>query len=190
MSRYITEQESKNALKEFYKRNFLNYMGFKIIESNVISGWFMTTCETVVGETLSEVMFDIQDTERAKEYLNNKGKKITIYTTSNFMGNVVKYEGKLVDFGSEKYAQYNDSKYVTFIPKRKRKELKLRKSYNPYLVIVEGWNHIEPLDTMESVSENVKRSKYKSFDERHRTDFNEVLNKYLNDKNILMDVRN
>lgn len=42
----------------------------------------------------------------------NESQKVTIYSTSEFMGNVVKYEGKLLDHGVRKYAQYAVSIWI------------------------------------------------------------------------------
>lgn len=46
------------------------YKGFHIVKSDKIEGWFMTTCRTVVGETLAEVKFDIDSTQRAIDFDN------------------------------------------------------------------------------------------------------------------------
>ena len=45
-----------------------NYKGFQIVESNKVEGMFMTTCELVVGYSIEEVKYDIDDTARAQEY--------------------------------------------------------------------------------------------------------------------------
>ena len=55
----------------------MNYKGFKIVSSDRVEGWFMTTCGLVVGESVEEVMFDIDDTQTAIDY-DNEMKKIEI----------------------------------------------------------------------------------------------------------------
>ena len=39
-----------------------HYKSFQIVESNKVEGMFMTTCEFVVGWSIEEVMYDIDDT--------------------------------------------------------------------------------------------------------------------------------
>ena len=99
-------------------------------------------------------------------------KEITIYYSSSFMGNIVKQEAKLLDHGRRQYAQYPAAPFVDFIPRGKRKAVRLQKSYKPYLIIIEGWNGPDP-DPM--CPPEGGRSKYSSFDERWKSDFNEVL---------------
>lgn len=105
---------------------------------------------------------------------SEKGKKVTIYTTSEFMGNVVKYEGKLVDYGTRKYAQYNTAPFVDFIPDGKRKTIRIQKTYKPYLLILLGSGYPEP-ETMCPPEGGM--SKYSSHDDRWRNDFDETLSK-------------
>ncbi len=120
----------------------------------------------------------------------------TIYTTSEFFGSVVKHEGTIIDFGVKPYAQYDTAPYFKFVPKGKRKPRGLIKGdYSPYLVILKGYNHPDPASMYDDprYSENlvVRESRYTSFDERYKTDFDTVLNKYLelNPGLILMDYR-
>jgi hypothetical protein len=55
----------------------MKYKGFKIVPSDRVEGWFMTTCGLVVGESVEEVMFDIDDTQTAIDY-DNEMEKIDI----------------------------------------------------------------------------------------------------------------
>ncbi len=108
-----------------------------------------------------------------------KLEEITIYSTSDFFGSVVKHQGKLLAHGLRPYAQYQAVPYVDFIPKGKRKAVRIQKSYKPYLVIVKGYNAPEPLGMYgnSTVRNGVvtKESKYSSFDDRYKTDFDKVL---------------
>jgi hypothetical protein len=117
---------------------------------------------------------------------------ITIYQTAGFMG-VQKYEGKLVDFGTKKYAQYDNAPFISYIPKGKRKAIGFIKTYQPYIVVIEGHNHLDTLDAFKAPVITpgliVKQSKYLSFDERYKTDFDGLLTEYIKDKKIIMDVR-
>jgi hypothetical protein len=99
-----------------------------------------------------------------------KGEKVTIYTTSEFMGNVVKYEGFLVGHGRRRYAQYPDAPFVEFIPKGKRKPVRIQKAYNPYLIILAGWGGDNPEPEPMCPPEG-GMSKYASFDIGWRNDF-------------------
>lgn len=106
---------------------------------------------------------------------SEKGKKVTIYTTSEFMGNVVKYEGTLVDYGVRKYAQYDAAPFVDFIPKGKRKTVRIQKSYKSYLLILLGTGYPEPQPLCPPEG---GMSKYASHDEGWKRDFNTVLSKW------------
>ena len=117
--------------------------------------------------------------------------KVTIYTTSEFFGSVVKYEGTLIEHGTKKYAQYEQAPFVTFIPKGKRKALSFVKAYNPYLIICQGWDCPEPGGMFgESHVKGdviIKASKYASFDDQYKTDFNELLSR--SNVDIIADYR-
>ena len=128
---------------------------------------------------------------------NTIKEKITVYTTSEFMGNVQKYEGTLIDQGKMKYAQYDNAPFVSFVPKGKRNGCRIVKGYNPYILILKGWNHPTPEDMFEnSLGEKkdgvtIKKSKYLSFDDGFKTDFNNVIDDYIvkNPAVLLADYR-
>lgn len=65
---YPTNQEIAKVSSQIALEGKAFYKGFYITNSNVLNGWFMTTCERVVGETIEEVMYDINDTATASEY--------------------------------------------------------------------------------------------------------------------------
>ena len=70
--------------------------------------------------------------------------KVTVYTTGEFMGNIIKTEMRLIEFGLQSYAQYDGVPFVIGVPKRKRLPRKFLESYNPYILIVDGWGNPEP----------------------------------------------
>lgn len=109
------------------------------------------------------------------------------------MGNVVKTEAKLIEVGRKNYAQYDNAPYVVFIPKGKRKPFVTRATSYPYLLVIEGHGHPEPADMLgEGKTENgvtIRQSTYSSFDEAYKTDFDAIINPYLTDKNVIVDVR-
>lgn len=121
---------------------------------------------------------------------------VTIYTSGEFFGSINKYEGKLVECGTKQYAQYDHAPYVFFIPKGKRKARGFVKGYQPWIVIVKGVGHPTPPDmfTAPRMSESgmmVKESRYSSFDDRYKTEFNPVIDQLIAEKPelVIMDIR-
>jgi hypothetical protein len=115
------------------------------------------------------------------EGLKMEKQKITVYYTNEFFGSVTSVEGVLVEHGRQKYAQYDDAPFVVFVPKGKRKAIKILKSHNPYLLILNGWNNPKSEGLFaESITENgitIQKSKYQCYDKRYQTDFNRIINK-------------
>lgn len=128
---------------------------------------------------------------------NTIKEKITVYTTSEFMGNVQRYEGTLIEQGRMEYAQYENAPFVSFVPKGKRNGIRIVKGYNPYILILKGWNHPEPEDMFGNSKGaykdgvTIKESKYKSFDDGYKIDFNKVIDEYIsnNTEALLADYR-
>ncbi len=130
--------------------------------------------------------------------------KVTIYSKSEFMGNIIATETKLESFTFRKYAQYSNALEVIHTPKRKR--TKYRKIYTPCggspdILIVEGWNNPTPNGIYdESKTETkdtefgqvtISRSSYMSFDDRFQSDFDTMINKDIESGKIkvVLDVR-
>jgi hypothetical protein len=119
---------------------------------------------------------------------------VSIYFSGVF--GVSKIEGKVLDFGLRKYAQYEKAPFVNYIKKGKRKVEGFIKGYKPYLVILEGINTPSTQDpfTTPTINENgvtTKMSKFSSFDDRYILEFDEVLNEYIknNPASVIMDCR-
>jgi hypothetical protein len=130
------------------------------------------------------------------EVFKMEKQKITVYVTGEFMGNVQKYEGYLIDQGKMKYAQYDNAPFVSFTPKGKKNGVRIVKGYNPYILILKGWNHPEPQSMYgePSTRENgvtVRASRYQSFDEGYKRDFNNMIDPYIlkNQDILLADYR-
>jgi hypothetical protein len=123
-----------------------------------------------------------------------KGIKVTIYFPGAFLGNILKYEGKLLDYGLRPYAQYPEVPYVDFIPKGKRKQVRVTQSYDPYMVILAGFGNPDP-DPMYGTEEKlpsgtvVRKSRYSSFDSKWREDFNELLDLFRDKIAYIADFR-
>lgn len=122
--------------------------------------------------------------------------KVTVYYTSEFLGNIVKHEGKLLETGRKKYAQYDSAPYVNFIPKRKRNAVQIMKTFQPYILVVRGWDAPDPEEHMKVISASkdcvVSQSKYRSFDKRYKTDFNSIIDEAIKNGKIevIADFRN
>ena len=162
----------------------MEYRGYIIIESNKIEGWFMTECNTICGQSIEEVKYDIDGEIKGKAI----DQKVTIYYKGEFGMAVNKVEGRLKDFGTRKWAQYNNAAYVNMIPKRKRKVRGFMQTYNPYLVLVLGWDHADIKDGMEVISDSpsmtVKQSRHMSFSDEWTNEADSVLDAYLEKEEV------
>lgn len=125
--------------------------------------------------------------------------QVTIYTSTG-MG-ITKMEGTIISIGRRPYAQYDQAPFVTFVPKGKRKPQGVIATAYPYLVVLAGHGHIDPPSPMVEQETNqigiqVSKSRYALFDDRYKTDFDDILNEYLvtqffggSPDVVLMDVR-
>lgn len=108
--------------------------------------------------------------------------KITVYYTGEFFGSVIKKEGYLVEYGRREYAQYKNAPYVVFIPRRKRKAIRILKGYKPYILILNGWDNPEPNGMYGTETKKdgviIKKSTYTSFDDRYKSDFDRIIDKH------------
>lgn len=117
--------------------------------------------------------------------------KVTVYRKSEFCGNIVKTEMKLIEFGIESYAQYDSCPFVVGVPKRKRSAYKMLESYNPYMIIVDGWNNIEPNGLYEGGKDlggaegvTVTQAKYSSCSDGYAKDFDSIIDFLIADKSV------
>ncbi|WP_298751988.1 hypothetical protein [uncultured Arcobacter sp.] len=109
--------------------------------------------------------------------------KVTIYKKDEFFGSVKKIEANLVEHGRMKYAQYNSAPFVIAKPKRKRTAYRWVETFQPYMIIVKGWD-APAVDnpfvvTEKNDSVTISRTKYSSFDERYGTDFDKVIDAWI-----------
>jgi hypothetical protein len=125
-----------------------------------------------------------------------KNQMVTILTRSDFGIGVNKFEGSLIALGTKEFAQYNNAPFVSFVPKRKRKGVRILKTYKPYLVVLDGLHpDLYPesgmVVTKEDDTVKISESKYLCFDERYDSDFDKILDAYLTiyKPNVLMDAR-
>lgn len=128
--------------------------------------------------------------------MKNEKQKITIYKSGSF--GISKIEANLVEIGKRDYAQYKDCVYIKYVRKGKRNPEGIILTYAPYMVVIEGHGHISPADPFgpvkvnqyESGSVEVKQTRFSCFDERYKSEFDQVISEYIQDKKVLIDVRN
>jgi len=112
--------------------------------------------------------------------------KATIYTTSEFMGNVVKTEVRKGSVGIRPYAQYDNAVHVHFVAKGKRKRSGFVKSHKPFVLILEGHGHPDPAtlygeaEATENGEASVARGRYRCFDPGWVRDFRALMSAHIN----------
>lgn len=118
-------------------------------------------------------------------------KQVTIYSSGSF--GISKIEGVITDFGFKDYAQYKNAPFINFIRKGKRKEEQMLKTYNPYLLVIDGYGHPDPGSCFEKPEICgdliISKTTYSCFDDRYKTDFDQLINDYIKDKNVIIDIR-
>ena len=106
--------------------------------------------------------------------------KVTIYTRSEFIGNIVRIEAKLIEHGRRQYAQYENAPFVKYVPKGKRNPRGLQGSFQPYILILEGWGHPEPASWLGDADDaGMSSSRYASHDDRWQSDFDAIINPHI-----------
>lgn len=122
--------------------------------------------------------------------------KVTVYTRSP-MG-IVKTEGKNLEIKVRPYAQYKAAVEVRFIPKGKRKVQGFVQTYEPSVLVLEGWDHPEPDGMIDPASVRVEggvrtsMSRYLSCDPRWESDFRAMITPYIEkigDAKVLADFK-
>lgn len=115
--------------------------------------------------------------------------KVTILTRGG-LGNIVVTHAKLIEHGRRPYAQYKSAPYVHFVKKNGRRVLKAVFAYDPYLVILDGWQDIKSQEIfgksyVSSTGAIVSEGKFSSCDSGWKEEF-ESENEF---KNIIADYR-
>ena len=111
--------------------------------------------------------------------------KVTIYAGSGMFG-VHKIEGKLIAHGRKKFAQYDNAPFIHFVEKGKRTPKGYCEGYKPFFLILKGHGHPNPDDPFVTNDLDgvpgmvIKKSRYASCDSRYQTDFNALIDPYLN----------
>lgn len=128
--------------------------------------------------------------------MKKKENQITVYWTGEFFGSVIKKEGTLIEHGTRKYAQYNNAPFVKMIPAGKRNPVLIAKEYKPFILVLEGTGHPEPQSMWKESNTpvagvTVTEAKYSSFDDRWDTDFDKMIDAYIEEigVNVIADYR-
>jgi len=112
----------------------------------------------------------------------------TIYTVGMF--GISKMEVKNLETERKKYAQYENALYVRFIPKGKRKLRQMVLVPSDYILILDGHNHPSPDDGFKQEVEGktpgimVKASRYTCYSPEYLTDFENMINPYMEANNL------
>jgi len=110
-----------------------------------------------------------------------KFENCTFYTSGEFMGNIHRRDCRSLEIFIKPYAQYPSAIELTFVKKGCRTKLRTVLTYKPYLVVVPTSSAIDPDSMMHnerpgcSPDVTVSESRYSSFDDRWRTDFDKKL---------------
>lgn len=115
--------------------------------------------------------------------------KITILTRGG-LGNIVVTHAKLVEHGRKPYAQYKSAPFVKYIKKGGRTVVGSVFAYDPYLVILAGWQDIKTQDifrpaTLSSSGAMVSVGKFSSCDDGWKKEF-EAENEF---RDVIADYR-
>lgn len=101
--------------------------------------------------------------------------KVTILTRGG-VGNIVATHARLVEHGRRPYAQYKSAPFVKYIKKGAQKVKGVVFDYDPYLVILAGWQDIKNQEifgsgTLSSTGAFVSEGKFSSTDEGWQKEF-------------------
>lgn len=115
--------------------------------------------------------------------------KVTILTRGG-LGNIVVTHAKLVEHGRKAYAQYKSAPFVTYVKKGCSKPTGAVFAYDPYLVILAGWQEINTQEifrpaTVYNTGSMVSHGKFSSCDKGWQEEF-EAENEF---KDIIADYR-
>jgi hypothetical protein len=115
--------------------------------------------------------------------------KVTILTRGG-LGNIVVTHAKLVEHGRKPYAQYKSAPFVKYVKKGCSKPTGAIFAYDPYLVILAGWQDISSQEifrapTLSSTGATVSQGKFASCDSGWQKEF-ESENEF---QNVIADYR-
>lgn len=113
--------------------------------------------------------------------------KVTVYVNGAFGYSKV----EATEFSSEiaPYAQYKAAVVFQYKPKGKRKPRGYVQSYEPSLLVLDGWGHPEPESAMTAPERSetgllVSQSRHASFDKAYATEFSAMIDAYIAEKKV------
>ena len=120
--------------------------------------------------------------------------KATLYLSSAIGTEIVRAEGYLIKTEFVDYAQYKNTPQIDFKFKGKRHTTRFVKGYNPFFLILEGWDTPKVdeslyFDISESDGVVTKSSIRLSHDIGNYTVFNDFIKPLLKDYKVLFDYR-
>ena len=71
---------------------------------------------------------------------------VTIYTTHQYYGNIIRYQGDLQDYGCQPRKGTPLAAYVRFVPRGKVSQREILQTTEPYILITEGYDGILTAD--------------------------------------------
>ena len=122
------------------------------------------------------------NTKQAPESLTRAG-KVTIYFKSEFLGNVVKVEAKQIEIKVRSYAQYSQAVEFRYRKPRQRRDRGAVQTYQPSLLVLDGWNHPEPGESFRTIAKSadaeLQQARYSSCDPRWESDFDALIAEHI-----------
>lgn len=120
--------------------------------------------------------------------------KATLYLCSAIGTEIIRREGYLVNATFTDYAQYKNTPQIDFIFKGKRTVQRFIKGYNPFFLILEGWDTPEVEESLyynisESNGCRVSESKHLAHDDENYNIFNRFIEPHLKNHKVLFDYR-
>jgi hypothetical protein len=114
---------------------------------------------------------------------NIRARKATLYVSNEVMGNIEKIEVRAVEVVRKPWAQYASAVCYRYREPRQRRWRGYAQGYKPYLVVLEGWSHVDPSAPMEVLEESlgmtVSRSRYSFCSDEWIDEFDQILDAYL-----------
>lgn len=124
-----------------------------------------------------------------------KEQKVTLYFRGETMGNIHKIEARAFSTRLRPWAQFSSSVEVRFLKKGARRVLGFIQSYQPSLVILDGWGHPDPAPIFgPAVQRNgveISRGRHSACSPEWSTEFDAMLAAHVAEKGakILHDFR-
>ena len=123
-----------------------------------------------------------------------ENEKATLYLSSAIGTEIIRVEGYLIDFKFIDYAQYRNIPQIDFILKGKRKIRRFIKGFQPFFLVLKGWDTPTIPETLYyKITKNedciIKESKELSHSDNNYKVFNDFIDPFLKNSVVLFDYR-